>query len=144
MTTDRPFTETRIKTVKRAITSSVLSTTRQWAVLVAFCLATMGCGQDMTIAPEYSNPQGTADRVTAQSLVRICASAQQAGWDFVSEGGGDVAETVRLIVEGHRIEDSSSPFNGTSFRVPGLSAEAQARAVEILAIENGKLVMGSR
>ncbi len=114
------------------------------AAVAAVLVVAAGCGQDMTIAPEYSNPQGMADTVTAQSLVRLCGSAQQAGWDFVAQAGGDVAETVRLIVEGHRIDDPSSPFNGSHFGLTGLGAEEQARAVEKLTISNGKLLLATQ
>ena len=93
------------------------------------------------IAPEYQNPQNTATNAMAQSVVRISGSAQAAGWDFVEKGQGDVRRVVELIVQGHQIDDPSSPFNGSVFRLPGLSIAQQEAVAERLEIQHGKLVL---
>lgn len=71
------------------------------------------------------------NRRNAQNLASVCGAAQAAGRDFV---GADVASTVTAIVTGATISDTSSPFYGTYFGVPNLSADERTKAAGYLSL----------
>jgi len=96
--------------------------------------------------PQISNINNAANdakyRRNAQNLASVCASAQAAGYDFVSESGGDLGDTIEAIVTGATITDTTSPFYNTFFGVPNMSADEQTGTEDYLAIDNGVLVYG--
>lgn len=69
-------------------------------------------------------------RRNAQNLCSVFASAQAAGYDFSKTGGtgatlASEAAIITAIITGATINNTSSPFNGAFFGVPGLKvAEA--------------------
>ena len=84
--------------------------------------------------------QEAKDRRNAQNIASIYASAHAAGHDFWDT---DIATTVAAIVTpGHTIADPQSPFDGTFFGVPNLSATEQAAAIAFLELNaaSGMLV----
>lgn len=78
------------------------------------------------------------DRRNAQQLSSVCGAAQAAGVDFV--GSNNLATTVSNTVTGATVTDTSSPFFGTYFGVPNLSAAEQTKALTYLSLANGMLV----
>lgn len=64
-------------------------------------------------------------RRNAQNLSSIFASAQAAGYDFSKTGGtganlANEAAVITALITGATINNTSSPFNGAFFGVPGL------------------------
>jgi prepilin-type N-terminal cleavage/methylation domain-containing protein len=64
-------------------------------------------------------------RRNAQNLASVFASAQAAGYDFSKTGGtganlANEAAVITALITGATINNTSSPFNGAFFGVPGL------------------------
>lgn len=64
-------------------------------------------------------------RRNAQNLASTFASAQAAGYDFSKTGGtgatlANEAAIITAVINGATINNTSSPFNGAYFGVPGM------------------------
>ncbi|MFT5469355.1 MAG: type IV pilus assembly protein PilA [Verrucomicrobiales bacterium] len=76
------------------------------------------------------------DRRNAQQLSSVVGAAQAAGLDFL---GANTGATVAAAVTGATVTDTSSPFHGNYFGVPGLSSTEQTKALTYLSHANGML-----
>ncbi len=86
-----------------------------------------------------ASAQDAKDRRNAQNLASVYASAEAAGFDNWTDETA-VANIVGDLVGGAvQITDTSSPFNGTVFSVPGLTANDQTGAAQYLTIANGMM-----
>lgn len=92
------------------------------------------------IQPTIADAEELAARRNAQELFSTYTAAAVAGIDFV-HNDPDLLRTIERIVEGAAVTDTSSPFRGKSFSVPGLTPAQQVEASQYLEISSrGMLV----
>lgn len=86
--------------------------------------------------------EDSKNKRNAQNLASVAASANAAGYDFVSvtkaANGADASAVIKAIVAGATPADG--PFKGTFFGVPGLSTDEQTDADNYLKVESGMLM----
>lgn len=75
----------------------------------------------------------------AQSVAAVTSAARSTGIDFVAENEGDLDGVITSVVEGRRIEDPNSPFDGHLFKTPEPPADKLDDVKRFLVIVNGKL-----
>lgn len=81
-----------------------------------------------------ASEQATQKR-NAQNLAAVCASAQAAGLNFVTN---DFDQTLVAVAEGGEVV--GGVFDGSYFGVPGLSEQAISEAAQFLELRNGSLL----
>ncbi|MEM1295652.1 MAG: restriction endonuclease [Verrucomicrobiota bacterium] len=75
----------------------------------------------------------------AQSVAAVTSAARSTGIDFVLENEGDLDAVIASVVEGRRIQDPTSPFDGHLFKTPEPPADKLEDVKRFLVIMNGKL-----
>ncbi len=75
----------------------------------------------------------------AQSVAAVAAAAHSTGIDFVAENHGNLDAVIASVVEGRRIDDPTSPYDGHLFKTPEPPADKLGDVKRFLVITNGKL-----
>ncbi len=75
----------------------------------------------------------------AQSIAAVVTAAQSTGIDFVAETGGNLDEIIAAVVEGRKIEDPESAFDGHVFKTPPPPADRLEEVKQFLKIDQNRI-----